>query len=174
MKKLLLLLSVAVPFFATPALALNPLYEEFSRVKEVAVYVATPTDNGATKLDTQAFHKALEDTLKARKSIRFAPVAFEQEAKLVVEADFKGFVFSETDPVDMLVGVGAVAADAAIQDHFASTEVVMTVREPSGKVRWTDTVRASITDHSISEADARVKILERAAELFVRAAFGKK
>jgi hypothetical protein len=175
-KHLPLVLALASVFFAFPVQAEpNPLYQELSRGGEVKVYVAPVTDPQGTKLDVTALHQAFEDALKNRKSIRFAIVPTESEAKLVIEPVIKGFVFSETDPVDMLVGVAAIAMDAATIEHFASTEVTVTVREQNGgRVRWNDTVRASITDAAMSEAEAREKILFRAADLFVRSAFGKK
>ncbi len=174
MKKHILLFSAFCLLFAPLASAEpNPLYEQLSRAKEVKISVKTPSDSAASKLDVAGFKKAIEDALKARKSIRFAPVATEAEAQFVVEADIKGFTFSLTDPVDMLAGVGMAAMDAAKVDHFASTDVRFTVKEISGKVRWDDVVHASLTEATMTEEEARVKILDRAATMFMREAFGK-
>jgi hypothetical protein len=153
----------------------NPLYESLSRKKEVKVYVAAPVDpESKLGLDVEVYRESLRKALSGRKSIKFATVDSPAGADILVESEFKGFVFSETDPIDMLVGVGAAAMDAAKQDHYASTEVRMTVKDGSGAQRWKDTVRASITDATMTEAESRVRILDRAAELFVREAFGKK
>lgn len=175
MKKLLLVISLLVSMTAAPVWAAekNPLYEQLSRQKEVRVYVAAPVDGGATNLDPEAFRKAVEEALKNRKSIRFAPVASEAEAQYVVETNIKGFMFSLTDPVDMLAGVGMAAMDAAKVDHFASVDAEMTVREAKGPVSWKDTIHASITDETMTEEQARERIPARCAELFVRGAFGK-
>ena len=173
-RALFLPLFLAVLTLPAQASESNPLYEQLSRAKEVKVYVAVPTDPSGTKLDTEAFRKAIEQALRDRKSIHFAPVASESEAILVVDSELKGFGFSLTDPVDMLAGVGMAAMDAAKVEHFASVDAKMTVREPSGAVKWTDTIHASITDPAITETESREKILPRAAEYFVRTAFGKR
>ena len=152
----------------------NSLYEELSRAKEVKVFVKAATDSGAAKLDAERFKTATENALKERKSIHFAPAASEAEAKIVVEADVKGFMFSLTDPMDVLAGVGMAAMDAAKIDHFASVDVHYTVRDASGKVRYDDVVHASLTDEKFTEAEARERILARVSEIFVRSAFGKK
>ena len=152
----------------------NPLYEELSRAKEVKVFVKAPTDSGASNLDAEGFKTAAETALKERKSIHFASAASEAEAKIIVESDIKGFMFSLTDPVDMLAGVGMAAMDAAKVDHFASVDVHYTVRDASGKTRFDDVVHASITDEKFTEAEARAQILARVSEVFVRTAFGKK
>lgn len=175
MTKHLSALILTICLIASPVLAAekNPLYEKLSRGKEVKIHVAVPTDSGASKLDPEAFRKAVEDALRNRKSIRFAPVASEAEAQYVVETDIKGFTYSETDPVDMLAGVGMAAMDAAKQDKFAAVDALMTVRQVSGAVEWKDTVHASLTQETMSEPEARERIPARAAEVFVRGAFGK-
>jgi len=152
----------------------NPLYEELSRAKEVKVFVKVPTDSGASKLDAERFKGAAETALKERKSVRFALAASEAEAKIVVESDIKGFMFSLTDPVDMLAGVGMAAMDAANIAHFASIDVHFIVRDATGKTRYDDVIHASITDEKFTEIEAREQILARVSEVFVRTAFGKK
>ena len=175
MRKNLLLFCSFLTFFASVAAAEpNPLYEEFSRSKEVKVFVKFPVDSGASKLDAERFKTAIENGLKGRKSIHFTAVSSEGDAQLVIESDIKGFMFSLTDPVDMLAGVGMAAMDAAKIDHFASVDARFTVREASGKTRWDDVVHASITDEKFTEIEAREQILDRMADVFVRSAFGKK
>lgn len=175
MRKNFLLFCSFLTFFASTAAAEpNPLYEEFSRGKEVKVFVKVPADSGTSKLDAERFKTAIENALKGRKSIRFNVVSSEADAKLVIEADIKGFMFSLSDPVDMLVGVGMAAMDAAKIDHFTATDVHFMVQDASGKKRWDDTVHASITDEKFTEAEAREQILDRVADVFVRSAFGKK
>jgi len=175
MKKQLLVFALLVSMAAAPVWAAekNPLYEQLSRQREVKICVAPPVDNGATNLDPEVFRKAVEEALKNRKSIHFTVVASEAEAQFVVETGIKGFVFSLTDPVDMLAGVGMAAMDAAKIDHFASIDAEMAVREASGPVRWKDTIHASLTEETMSEAEARERIPARCAEVFVRTAFGK-
>jgi hypothetical protein len=150
------------------------LYDELSHAKEVKIYVASPADStGKTNLDVSLFQKKIEEVLSARKSIHFSVVPSESEARFKVETEILGFVFSEKDPVDMLMGVGMATLDAIKNDHFASVDAKMTVKEISGSERWSDKIHASLTDEKMTEAESRVKILNRAAEIFVREAFGK-
>lgn len=162
---------------AGQALAQDPrgaLYEELARAKEVKVYVAPPADpSGKTGLDPVLFQKRIEEALKARKSIHFSTVSSEAEAQFKVETEIEGFSFSEKDPVDMLIGVGGTAMDAIKEDHFAAMDIKMTVREVSGSERWSGKIHASVTDERMTEAESRQRILDRAAEMFVREAFGK-
>ena len=150
------------------------LYEELAPAKEVLVYVAPPTDpSGKTSLNQELFQKKIGDALKARKSIHFSIVALESEARFKVETEIEGFTFSEKDPVDMLIGIGGTAMDAVKDDHFAAMDAKMSVREVSGSERWSGKIHASITDEKMTEAESRERILDRAAEVFVREAFGK-
>ena len=157
----------------TPAWAADSLYQELTHTKDVSVFVEPPTDPSQTKLDTESFRKQIERALHERKSIHFVPAASGADSRLVVQAEIKGFTFSETDPVDMLVGAAAIALDAAKVEHFASIEADFTVRE-AGRVRWSDRVRATITDEKMTEPESRTRILERAAHVFVTQAFRKK
>ena len=161
---------------ASPAAADNSLYETFSRRSEVKVFVSTPTDVSEKKaLDPAVLKASIEKALKDRKSIHFKTDAAESEADLAIDAEVKGFLFSESDPVDMLVGVGAAAMDAATIDHYAAAEAMFTVRDvKGGKVLWKEEVRATVTDHTMTEAESLQKISDHLAEQLMRKAFGKK
>ena len=165
-----LLGSAALASAETPS-----LYESLSRKSEVKITVATTTDISEKKeLDPAVLKDAIEKALTARKSIHFKVVPADA-AELAIDTEVKGFHFSETDPVDMLVGVGGTAMDAATIDHFAASEATFTVRDvKAGTTLWKDTLRASVTHHTMTEAESRQKVSERLAEMLMRAAFGKK
>ncbi len=150
----------------------DSLYQRFSRVKEVKVYIAPPSNPTNVAIDPSLFQKKMEENLKNRKSVHFAVVS-EQEAQIKVESQLLGYHFSEVDPVDMLGGVGMAALDAAKQDHFAAMEVDMKILE-AGKIIWNDRVRASVTDEKMTEAESKEKVLDKAANMFLRQAFGRK
>jgi hypothetical protein len=171
------LLSVFLFTGPGPAFAqADSLYETLTRRSEVKVFVWPPSDVSEKKgLDPAVLKEALEKSFSGRKSIHFRTVASASEAELALETQINGFLFSETDPVDMLIGVGAAALDAATQDHFASAEALFTVRDlKSGAVLWKDKVNASVTDHTMTEAESRQKVVDRLAEMLMRTAFGKK
>ena len=154
----------------------DSLYETYSRRAEVKVFVSIPTDTSDKKaLDPAVLKAALEKSFSERKSIHFHPVPSEADADLALDAETQGFIFSESDPVDMLIGVEAAAMDAATVDHFAAADVLFTVREAKGqKVLWKEKLHASVTDHTMTEAESKDKIAGRLGEVLMREAFGKK
>src|SRR5262245_23315070 len=106
-RRFLLVLALLLGFCA-PSRA-GALYDELSRAKEVKVWAAPFTDPSQTKLDLEKMRADLGTALKERKSIHFNVLDAETGAKLTIETELKGYTFSLTDPVDMLVGVGAAA-----------------------------------------------------------------
>ncbi len=164
--------------FSAPALSaeVNPLYEKLSRQSQVKVYVATPTDVSEKKaLEPAALKAALEKAFTERKSIHFKVVPAAEEAEYVLDTEVKGFTFSESDPVDMLMGAAAIALDTATIDHYGTTETTFTLKDAkAGRTVWTDTLRASVTDHTMTEAESHVKVSEKLGEMLMRTAFGKK
>jgi hypothetical protein len=172
----LLLLAFCALTAATAAAEGASLYESLSRKSEVKIFVSEPKDISEKKaLEPSMVKQAVEKALEGRKSIRFKVVPSEAEAELAVDAELKGFLFSETDPIDMLVGVGAAAMDAATQDHYGATEALFTVRDAKNtKVLWKGEVRGSVTDHTMTEPESRQKVSEKLAEQLMREAFGKK
>ena len=166
-----------VLFSVIPAFAeVNPLYERLSRRPEVKVFVAPPTDISEKKaLDPAAVKSALEKAFTERKSIHFKVVPTAEEAEYALDTEVKGFMFTEIDPVDMLVGVGAAALDAATQDHYGATEATFTLRDTKAdKTIWKDTLRASVTEHTMTEAESHGRVAEKLGEMLMRTTFGKK
>ena len=162
-----------------PALAATDgvsLYETLSRRPEVKVYVALPTDVSERKvLDADVLKRVIEKALQGRKSIHFKVVTEESQAELALDTEVKGFLFTENDPVDMLIGVGVAAMDAAVQDHYAAADALFTVRDTkAGKVLWKDEVRATVTHHTMTEIESYRRVSENLAEQLMRKAFGKK
>ena len=132
------------------------LYETYSRSAEVRVCVAASPSQTETEskslLEAAILKPALEKAFETRKSIHFHVVPSAEEADLALDFDVQGFVFNETDPVDMLMGAAAVAMDAATQDHFSAADVLFTVRDvkAGNKVLWRDKLHASVTDHTMT------------------------
>ncbi len=154
----------------------HSLYEKYSRASEVKIFIGQPKEVAISgKIDTTALKKALEKALSERKSIHFKIVESATEAVISIEVDLQGYYFSEHDPVDMLIGVGMAAMDAAKQDHFVRLEADCRVLDAKGgQVLWKDRLTASITDEKMTEDEAKLMILDRTADVFIRSAFGKK
>ena len=160
---------------AGSAQAGTSLYDAYSRQREVKIYVHEPArQEGVRELPLQDLRQSVMDALKNRKSIRFVIVDSAVDAQLTVEVQVKGYHFSETDPLDMLMGVGPAAMDAAKQDHFASMETRFVVKKNGSEVVWDEIVRGSVTDATMTEPQSYPKVFEKSEVMFVRQAFGKK
>lgn len=146
------------------------------RASAVAVAVTEPVNNSEDKeLQASDLKKALEEKLAARREPKFSVVADPAAAEITVSADIKESIFLEHDPVDKLIGIGGTAWDAATVEHYARLVAVYTVTDvKSGRVLWTDKLMGTVTDKTMTKEESRPKIVARAAEIFIREAFGKK
>ena len=143
--------------------------------KSVKVYVAGVEDSTQThEVDPGMVKAALEEELKARKSIRFQVVDKPEDAELSVGTQLKGFMWTDHDPVDMLMGVGMAAMDAADIEDYASVEADVTVTDVrSKKILWQDRVRASITKKPMSRAESIPLVASGLAKEFIKGCFSK-
>lgn len=153
----------------------NSLYADLSRAGTVAIHVAEPVDKSKEpKADLPGLKAALEKALTERKSVRFAVQPVETGARLRVNAEVTETIWLKDDPIDMLMGVGGTAMDAAVVEHYARMQAVFTVTDvKSGRALWSEDLKATITSNDVTEANFKQKINERMAEVFVIAAFGK-
>src|SRR3990167_788870 len=104
------------------------LYPLFNKKPLVRVVVALPTDVSEEKLvNASAFKKELESAFAARKSIRFQAVQAPGEADLMIDSEITEYYWTDHDPVDMLMGVGATAMDAAMVENYARLQAIFTV-----------------------------------------------
>ncbi len=162
--------------FATSVAWADPnLFSRFSG-KPVKVYVAPAEDSTSTHdIDTAVLKTKLEEALKGRKSIRFQIVENAADADLTIESQVVGYVWTDHDPVDMLVGIGGAAADAALVEDFASTEVDMKVTDTKSKiVVWRDRIRASVTKKQMSRPDSVPLVSDQLAKTFIKECFSKR
>ena len=173
-KKSLIFLSFAI--FLTAGLAMAgpvSLYESLSRKGIVKVFVADLTDaTAAPKADLPDLKKKIEEGLKNRKSIRFELVS-KEDADILLEGSVTEFLWTDSDPVDMITGWAAAAIDAAKKDHYARLMVDFVIRDAKGPVLWQDKVRATLTDPAMTEAESLPRINDRMVEAFMRQALAK-
>ena len=154
----------------------HSLYSDLSRAGTVAIHVAEPADKSKEpKADLPGLKTAVEKALAARKSVRFSVQPAEAGARLRVNAEVSETIWLKDDPIDMLIGVGGTAMDAAVVEHYARMQATFTVTDvKTGRVLWTDELKATLTSNDVTETNFKEKINERMAEVFVIAAFGKK
>ncbi len=169
-------LVLALAATAFPALAhADTLYSDFSRRGTVKIHVAPPVDaTGKDQILIAEFKKSIEEALAARKSVRFAVVPSESEADVVVESRVTGFSWTDHDPVDMIVGIGAAALDAAKVECYARMNVTFLVKDAkSGRKLWNEALSATVTKAKMSEKESLSLINSDMAKQFVIRAFGK-
>lgn len=177
MKRIFAWVFLLVAVTGSEAWAQSSLRETFARrAKPVAVAVTDPVNRtGDDAVSPAALRTALEERLSARREPRFSVVADASTAEITVSAEIVEFVFTEHDPVDKIIGLAGAAYDAATVEHYARLTAVYTVRDAkSGRTLWTDKLKATVTDKTMSREESRPRVMARAAEIFVREAFGKK
>jgi hypothetical protein len=151
------------------------LFTRFSG-QTVKVFVADVKDMTKTHdIDPVPVKTRIEAALKVRKSIKFQVVPAVEEADIMVEAQLIGFFWSDHDPVDMLVGVGAVAMDAALVEDYAAMETDVTVSDARSKNQlWRKRLFATITKKPMSKAQSVPLITDNFVKVFMRDCFSKR
>ncbi len=152
------------------------LYPLFDKKPSVRVAVALPTDVSEQKsVSTSGLKKELESALAARKSIRFQTLPSLEGADLTIDVQITEYYWTDHDPVDMLMGVGATAMDAALVENYARLQAVFTVTDvKTQKTLWNDTLMATITGKGLTKENGPAMIAKELAQVFVRSCFGKK
>jgi len=166
------LLFLANTGFCQPQ-SLYPLFEKKSLVR---VAVALPTDVSEQKsVNAGDVKKELESALAARKSIRFQTLPSPEGADLTIDVQITEYYWTDHDPIDMLVGVGAAAMDAAMVENYARLQAVFTVRDAkTQKTLWNDKLMATITGGTLTKENGPAMIAKEMAQVFIRNCFGKK
>ncbi len=170
-----LLLSLFFSFVFFTSASAGSLYNTYNGKGTVKVHVSKPTDSTTDKKADLAGIKAeIEKKLKDRKSITFQTVDSKEDAGIAIDADIKEFFWSNHDPVDMIVGIGAAAMDAAVQENYSRMQAVFTVTDVrTKKVIWQEKVMATITSKTMTEKDSVPMMSEDVAKAFVKRAFAK-
>jgi hypothetical protein len=174
MKKILTVTLLAITTFTSTGFC-GTLYEALSRKNGIKTYVALPKDStGKDQVITADLKKSIEDALSKRKSLSFAIVPGPEEAELVIDTEVTEFFWSDHDPVDMIMGLGATAMDAAVNEHYARMQAVFTISDKSGKVIWKEKLKATLTHPTMTEKESIERINPDMAQVLVKEAFSKK
>lgn len=171
------LLSLVVLFSAITAQAsgsqsLFPLYGG----KDVKVYIAEVKDSTKEhEVGPSVLRTAIEDALKNRKSITFHSVPTPEEADLLIEVNIQEFMWTDHDPVDMLMGAAATAYDIATVEDYARLQAEVAVTDlKSKKILWKERVMGTITKKPMSRVESIPLVTASFAKAFVKQCFSKK
>lgn len=151
------------------------LFHRFSG-KTVKVFVADVKDLTQTHdLDPVLVKTQIEAGLKVRKSITFQIVPSAEEADLTIETDIVSFSWTDHDPVDMIMGIGATAMDAAVIEDYASMNADVTVTDNrSKKPLWQNRVFATVTKKPMSKTESLPLVAENFVKAFIKDCFSKR
>lgn len=151
------------------------LYEKYEG-KSVKVFISDIKDSTQDRgMDAQVLKSELQKALTERRSIRFEFVPLAADAQLVIDTNISEFMWSDNDPIDMLAGVGAVAADAALVEDYARIQAEVTITDQrNSKTVWKDRILASVTKKPMTQAESIPLVAEKFAKTFIKNCFSKK
>lgn len=151
------------------------LYHRLSEKDVVKVYVLDVTDSsGKAVADLKALKQELETALVTRMTLNFELVPKKEAADIVISCDVKEFVWTDSDPIDMVGGIGPLAWDLVNDDNYGRMQAVLTVIDGNGhKKLWEDRLRATITHDTMTESDSVHMLNERLIKIFMMKCFSK-
>jgi len=154
---------------------MQSVHEMLSKKSVVNVYLGDFTDSsGNSNVDLENIKQILENALATRMTINFNIVDNMEEADIAIQGDVFEMFWTDTDPVDNVSGLGAMAMDAAIQENYARMQIDMSVIDAkNGKMLWQEKVKATITDNTMTESDSVIMLPERITKMFMKECFAK-
>ena len=122
------------------------LYNRLSKKDVVKVYILEVTDSsGKATADLKALKEELETALVTRLTLNFKLVPKKEGADIIIGCDVKEFVWADSDPIDMVGGIGPLAWDLVNDDNYGRMQAVFIVMDGSGHKRlWEDKLRTMI------------------------------
>lgn len=164
----------------------DPMDELIDSVDVVKVYVAdVKNSSGNNTVNAENIKFILEKTLSERptrkfdfsgktSNRKFEIVESASLADVVVNSIVVEYLWTDDDPIDMIIGIYAVAYDALTKENYARMQVIFSINETkSGILLWEDKIMATITDKNMSEEDSYTQMEERIVKIFMREIFEK-
>jgi len=177
---------LAVIFVVTMALVLifphtgecrrkGNLYNRLSKKDAVKVHVLEVTDSsGKATADLKALKEELETALVTRLTLNFGLVPEKEDSDIIIGCDVKEFVWSDSDPIDMVGGIVPLAWDLVNDDNYGRMQAVFIVMDGKNNRRlWKGKLRATITHDTMTESDSVQMLNERLVKVFMMKCFSK-
>lgn len=142
--------------------------------KPVKVYVSAVTnESGQAQILPEDFKKVLESSIRNRKSVKFDIVTDPLAGDFKIAAVIKKYSYSDTDPINSVVGPSAIILDAATTENYAEMGVDFTVTSAkNGNVVWKDNV-FDYVERTMTPAESIPLVYDKVARRFLWKAFGK-
>jgi hypothetical protein len=84
------------------------------------------------------------------------------------------YYWKSEDPIDMIMGAGAIAMDMIMKDNYAYLEAVFTVRDAAdSKELWSKKLKIDLTRRGMSMEESLPLINDKTARFFIRECFSK-
>ena len=147
-KLAVLAVAIAALFFTVSSFAVMTVEtESFLRNhNEVKVFVDIKNASGDEKVNIELLKTSLESAFAGRKAHKFTIVKTAEEADMILRGNVVEYVWSESDPIDQVWGLGSAAMDAAMQENYARIQADMQLVAAKGMTKlWSDRVQATMT-----------------------------
>jgi len=151
------------------------LLEFFKERDVVKVYVKAITNSSEnSNLDIKALNGSIEDALRGRISQKFEIVKGEDLADIVMNIEVRELYWTDSDPVDMIIGTAGVAYDVITKECYVRMRFTVNILNRAKKRRlWKERVVATITKKDMPEEESYNLINERAAKVLLEEMFKK-
>lgn len=140
----------------------------------IKAYVSDMVNScGDDKIDVKDLKSGIEKALDSRRSHTFKIVSEETEADIIINTEIVEYLWTEEDPVDMIMGIATVV-DAAVQDNYARMQIVFTVIDAKdGAQLWREKLQSTITNATMTEEESYSMSNENIVKVFIRKLFAK-
>ncbi len=178
MKKLIFVFLIVAGLIHMPSLCFAQppsLYSRFDG-KTLKTYLADPIDQSkGHEMEPSVLKSSIQKALEGRKSVRFTIVETPEEADIRIDTTIQGFFWTNSDPIDVLIGAAAIAIDTAVVEDYASLQALVTITDmKTSRVLWQDQMNASVTKKPMSQVESLPLVSDDFAKGFVIKSFGKK
>lgn len=140
----------------------------------VKIYISGVTnESGQSQINPEDFKKALESSLKNRRSVKFEIVSDPASSDFQIAAVIKKYSYSKTDPINSVAGPSALLLDAATTENYADLDVDFTVTSTKDKnIVWKDNV-SDYVEHTMTPDESIPMVYDKVGRRFLWKAFGK-
>ena len=152
------------------------LYNLFRKKAVTKVYFS-PIENLSNnpKADISSLTQELKEAFKKRESIKFNIVGSEDDSDIIIAGDLVTFYWSDKDPIDLIVGVYAIAYDLLTTESYAFQEVIFSVTDTKkNKLLWNKKLKIDLTKKGMTEDESIPLINQKTASTFMRDCFSKR
>ena len=145
-----------------------------SKADPIKIYISGVTnESGQDQVTADGFKKALESSIRNRKSVKFEIVNDPASSDFQIAAVIKKYAYSNTDPINSVAGPSALLLDAVTTENYAEMGVDFIVTSTkNGKIVWEDNV-FDYVEHTMTPSESIPMVYDKVARRFLWKAFGK-